>query len=39
MKEGAGFLVKDPDLEAEGSAETLSGEAQRTLGTARLEVG
>jgi uncharacterized protein YjbJ (UPF0337 family) len=39
VKEGVGNVFDDPDLEAEGDADRVSGEAQEGFGKARRKVG
>ncbi|MGH7391821.1 MAG: CsbD family protein [Candidatus Rokuibacteriota bacterium] len=39
VKETAGEVTGDPDLEAEGAAQQDAGEAQDTLGKARRKAG
>ena len=39
VKETAGRIVNDPDLESEGSADRAGGKVQEGFGTARRKVG
>jgi len=39
VKEGVGKAFDDPDLEAEGDADRVGGEAQEGFGKARRKVG